>query len=177
MNNIKNLYLLCKSGANLCMCQLTIKSQNSTSLINSIIDIISKEEDINKQLLCIKYLNNILFKVNSLQMNNTLNNNYNNDNFGNQNGNEYNYINQLFIESFDNFLATNKIENWINSLNIIYNKIQELNDKSGIIIARSPCRGSSYRCLFPVRLLGVQGFLSHRLPRIRVPPERGCYRL
>ena len=134
MNNIKNLYLLCKSGANLCMCQLTIKSQNSTSLINSIIEIISKEEDINKQLLCIKYLNNILFKVNSLQMNNTLNNNYNNDNFGNQNGNEYNYINQLFIESFDNFLATNKIENWINSLNIIYNKIQELNDKSGIII-------------------------------------------
>ena len=136
MNNIKNLFLLCKSGANLCMCQLTINSQynNCTSLIKSIISIISKEEDVNKQLLCIKYLNNILFKVNNLQVNQYINkHSYNSNTLENKNGNVYYQINQLFIESFDNFLATNKIENWINSLNIIYNKIQELNDKSGII--------------------------------------------
>ena len=45
MNNIKNLYLLCKCGANLCMIQITINSENNSCLniINNIINIISRE--------------------------------------------------------------------------------------------------------------------------------------
>ena len=144
MNNIKNLSFLCKSGANLCMCQLTMNSQynNCISIIKNIIDIISKEENLYKILFCVKYLNNILFRVNSLVVNK---NNYFNkfDMFENNyeeiknnfilNENEYNSINQLFIESFDYFIETYKIEPWIKSLNIIYQKMQKLNDNQGLI--------------------------------------------
>ena len=46
---------------------------------------------------------------------------------------EYNKIYQLFIESFDAFIATQKIEQWIKSLNIIYKKLEKLNENSGLI--------------------------------------------
>ena len=144
MNNIKNLYLLCKCGANLCMCQVALNSENNSYLqiINNIIKIISQEEDLYKQLFCINYLNNILFRLNSLlkNKNSYLNNipKYENDlknsdiiNVSNEE--EYNKIYQLFIESFDIFIATQKIEPWIKSLNIIYKKLEKLNDKSGLI--------------------------------------------
>ena len=147
-NDVKSLYLLCKSGANLCMCQLTMNSQdnNCISIINNIIDIISNEEDLYKQIICVKYLNNILFRVNSLIANK--NNDFNESNFSENNFNyienenniisnnnieEYQNINQLFIQSFNYFNETYKIEQWLNSLNIIYKKIQKLNDKKGII--------------------------------------------
>ena len=79
-NDIKNLYLLCKTGANLCMCQLTMNSQynKNSSIINNITDIISKEDDLNKQMLCVRFLNNIIFRVNSLRTNK--NNNINGSN-------------------------------------------------------------------------------------------------
>ena len=143
-NNIKDLYLFCKSGVNLCMCLLTINSEinNCTTLINNIINIISKEKDINKQLFCSKFMNNSLFRVKSL-LNNSNNyfnsfssyeNNYgeNNINFM-SNEDEYNKLLQFFIESFDNFIHTQKIGPWIKSLNIIYQKMKELNDYSGLI--------------------------------------------
>ena len=144
-NNIKNLYLLCKSGANLCMCLLTINTQNDNSLkiINNIIKLISNEEDINKQIICITYLNNILFRVNSLtndhiklSNNNILN--YNNDekfnnNLANVNEEQHQKINKLFTESFDNFIATQKLEPWIKSLNKLSKLINESNDNSGLI--------------------------------------------
>ena len=143
MNSIRNLYLLCKSGANLCMCKLTINSENNncTSLINDIINIVSKEDDLYKQLFCVKYLNNILFRVNTLltKKNDLIIDKYSYDNINLSNnfiiGNEeiYNQINEIFIKSFDSFMATQKIEPWINSLNIIYQKMQQLNDYNGII--------------------------------------------
>ena len=143
MNSIRNLYLLCKSGANLCMCQLTINSENNncTSLINDIINIVSKEDDLYKQLFCVKYLNNILFRVNTLltKKNDLIIDKYSYDNINLSNnfiiGNEeiYNQINEIFIKSFDSFMATQKIEPWINSLNIIYQKMQQLKDYNGII--------------------------------------------
>jgi hypothetical protein len=142
-NSIKNLYLLCKSGANLSMCLLVINSDNNNCLIiiNNILDIISKEENIYKQLFCIQYLNNILFKVNSL-----LNINYNLSsdllyinkyelNYPNINTNEAEFqnINKFMIESFDKFLLDQKIEPWINSLKILCQKIEQLNDSSGLV--------------------------------------------
>jgi len=144
MNTIKNIYLLCKCGANLCMCHLTLNSENNTYLqiINNIINIISQEEDLYKQLFFINYLNNILFRVNSLLKNsNSYLNNIskyendlkNNDMINLSNEEEYNKIYQLFIESFDAFIATQKIEQWIKSLNIIYKKLEKLNDNSGLI--------------------------------------------
>ena len=144
MNNIKNLYLLCKCGANLCMCQVTINSENNNCLkiINNVINIINKEEDLYKQLFCVNYLDNILFRVNSLLKNhNSYLNNIskyendlkNNDKINLSNEEEYNKIYQLFIESFDLFIATQKIEPWIKSLNIIYKKLEQLNDTSGLI--------------------------------------------
>lgn len=144
MNTIKNIYLLCKCGANLCMCHVTLNSENNSYLqiINNIINIISQEEDLYKQLFFINYLNNILFRVNSLLKNSSsyLNNisKYendlkNNDMINLSNEEEYNKIYQLFIESFDAFIATQKIEQWIKSLNIIYKKLEKLNDTSGLI--------------------------------------------
>lgn len=143
MNSIRNLYLLCKSGANLCMCYLTMNSENNNckSLINDIINIISKEDDLYKQLFCVKYLNNILFRVKSLlkEKKDLFIDKYSYDNIGLNNnliiGNEeiYYQINEIFIKSFDSFMATQKIEPWINSLNIIYQKMQQLKDNNGII--------------------------------------------
>ena len=144
MNNIKNLYLLCKCGANLCMCQITINSENNSCLniINNIINIISREEDLYKQLFYANYLNNILFRVNSLLKNKSsyLNNipKYENDLKNNDiinlsNEEEYNQIYQLLIESFDIFIETQNIETWIKSLNIIYKKLEKLNDTCGLI--------------------------------------------
>ena len=67
-NTIRNLYLLCKSGANLSMCKLAINSENNNclSLINNIIDILSKEDNLYNKKYCIQYLNIILFRVNTL---------------------------------------------------------------------------------------------------------------
>ena len=46
-NDIKNLILLCKSGANLCMCKNEKLNENNDclSIINNVLLIISKEDD------------------------------------------------------------------------------------------------------------------------------------
>ena len=144
-NNIKNLYLLCKSGLNLCMCKLTINNDynNCISIIENIVNIISKEADFNKQLFSLRYLNKSLFKVNSLVKynNNDINNNSIYDNnfnesnieFLNGNKSQYNDINKSFIDSFNNFIATRNFDTWINSLNLIYQKMKQLNDNAGLI--------------------------------------------
>ena len=103
---------------------------NYTLIIDDIIKIISKEKDLNKQLYCIKYLNNILFKVGSLIYKNySL---YDSDEDEDDN-NIYNNINILFIEAFNKYIETNEIEPWLNSLYLINKKMQKLNDKKGII--------------------------------------------
>lgn len=158
VNSIRNLYLLCKSGANLCMCQVIINCENNycITLMNNIINILSQENDLSKQLYCIKYLNYTLFRVNSLltEKNNYLNkfsldddndndNNNHDDNeedeniFNNyeinSNEEQMNKINNLFIESFESFIATGKLESWLDSLTILKQKMEKLKDKSGII--------------------------------------------
>ena len=138
-NNIRNLYLLCKSGANLCMCLMTKNSKNTNCLkpINNIIDLLSKEEDISKRKHCIKYLNNALFKVDSLltEKNDYFDKNYYNYqiNIMNNNENIISQINELFIKSFDNYIATNQIIPWIESLSFIYQKMEQLNEKEGMV--------------------------------------------
>ena len=137
-NNIRNLYLLCKSGSNLSMCQLTKNSENnnSVSLIENIIYILSKEKDLYKKKYCIQNLNNIIFRANTLLTDNNyfIDKNYLNNQSMMIYSNEvvYNRINQLFIKAFDSFIATNKIKQWINSLNIIYKQMKLLNDQPGI---------------------------------------------
>ena len=142
-NDIKNLTLLCKSGANLCLCKMLLfdDKEKCTEIINDIINIISQEEDLNNQIFCIKYLNNILFNVNSLLfIDNISLSNYLNDININQSNNsseeineEMNKINQLYIESFYNFVATQEIDPWINALNIIYQKTNEFGQNSAVI--------------------------------------------
>ena len=140
--DIKNLTLLCKAGANLCMCKITLLNDKDDciNLIKDIINIISQEDDINNRIFCLKYLCNILFNVNSLvPINENILSNYLDDNeeeYEDDNQtreDEMNKINQLFYELFFNFIATNEIDTWINSLEKIYQKMEKLNYKSGMI--------------------------------------------
>ena len=137
-NNMKNLTLLCKCGANFCMCLLTIYSFNDSciSILNDIINIISKEKNIYQQLLCIQYINKILFRVESLETND-YKKDRNNELFGSYNyGNsedEYNEVTQILVQSLNNFIWTNKFEDWIKSLNWLYKKMEQIHDESGII--------------------------------------------
>lgn len=137
-NNLKNLFLLCKAGANLCMCQLVKNSENNNciNLINIIIDIISKEKDLYKQLCCTKYLNNILFNVNSLLKNkdDSLKNNYYlyEKDINNINEDKNNKVKKLIFDAFINFVSTLNFDSWINSLKAIYQKMEQLNDNMGI---------------------------------------------
>ena len=138
-NNIRNLILLCKSGANLSMCELTKNSENNNciSLIENIIYILSKEEDLYKKKYCAQYLNNILFRVNTLLTGKYYNvdEDYFNDQNIMMNDNEKIYIkiNELFIKAFDSYIATDKIKLWLNSLNIIYQQMEQLNDQRGML--------------------------------------------
>ena len=140
--DIKNLTLLCKTGANLCMCKITllIDKDGCIKLIKDIINIISQEDDINNQIFCLKYLNNILFNVNSLiPINDNILSNYLDDNEEEYEDDdkiredEIDRTNQLFYELFFSFIATNEIDTWINSLDKIYHKMEKLNFKSGMI--------------------------------------------
>ena len=140
--DIKNLTLLCKAGANLGMCKITLLNDKDDciNLIKDIINIISQEDDINNRIFCLKYLCNILFNVNSLvPINENILSNYLDDNeeeYEDDNQtreDEMNKINQLFYELFFNFIATNEIDTWINSLDKIYQKMEKLNYKSGMI--------------------------------------------
>ena len=154
-NTLENLFLYIKSNANLCMLELTLdsKNRNCISYINDIMDMLLEEKDISKQLFCIKYLNNILFKVNSLLNNNDYSNiskdySYNlyNNNFYfsylgkdfssylyNSEEQEYNNIVYLFTKAFNNFMETKSLEEWLKSLYIINEKMRKLKNKSGLI--------------------------------------------
>ena len=130
-NILQNLYLLCRSGTNLCMCKITMNTEinNCSSIINDIIKIISKEKDMNKQLFCIKCLNNALFQVDSL-----INNNYSLYNLDEDKNNSlYNNINILFIEAFNKYIDKGEIDPWLNTLNLISQKVEKFDDKGGII--------------------------------------------
>ena len=140
--DIKNLTLLSKAGANLCMCKITLLNDKDDciNLIKDIINIISQEDNINNQIFCLKYLNNILFNVNSLiPINENIISNYldaNEEEYEDDDKireNEIDRTNHLFYETFFNFIATNEIDTWINSLDKIYQKMEKLNYKSGMI--------------------------------------------
>ena len=140
--DIKNLTLLCKAGANLCMCKITLLNDKDDciNLIKDIINIISQEDNINNQIFCLKYLNNILFNVNSLiPINENIISNYldaNEEEYEDDDKireDEIDRTNHLFYETFFNFIATNEIDTWINSLDKIYQKMEKLNYKSGMI--------------------------------------------
>ena len=143
-NSIQNLILLCKSGANLCMCKilLSFDKDNCINLINDIINIICQEEDLNKQKFCITYLINSLFEVNSLlSFNNNALSDYLKEDFIDINqlktyeetNEELNKISQLYYESFYNFISTQEIDPWIYALDIIYKKMKKMKDNFRII--------------------------------------------
>jgi hypothetical protein len=142
-SDIKNLIMLCKSGVNLCMCKILLFHDKSDckEIINDIINIIEQENDLNVQIFCIRYINNILFGVGSLlSINSNLISSYlkysNMEidlNSSEELGEETNKINQLFYESFFNFIATKEFDPWIQSLDAIYKKMEKLNFKNGMI--------------------------------------------
>ena len=121
-NSLQNLILLCKSGCNLCICKCIedYEKNESISIINNIIFIISKENDINTQIYCAKYIIRSLFKVDSLLSQN------NNDSLSysdyDEDQEETNKLIKLLMESFVEFVSTQKFETWIFSLNNIYKK-------------------------------------------------------
>ena len=136
--DLQNLTLLCKTGANLCLCKISALNEkyDCVSIIKEIINILSQEEDVNDQLFCIKYLINIFFNMNnisSINNNFTLNSKEKEINYFEDREEEINEIKQLYNESFYNFIATEEIDTWINNLDIIYQKMNELNYKSGMI--------------------------------------------
>jgi hypothetical protein len=104
--------------------------------LNDIINIISKEKNLYQQILCIEYINNILFRVKSLETNNytkdSNNGLYGSFNYGNCED-EYNEVNQFLIHSLNSFISTNKFEPWIKSLNWLYKKMEQVHDDCGII--------------------------------------------
>ena len=124
-NDIKNLIILCKSGANLCMCKNEKLNENNDclSIINNVLLIISKEDDINVKISCINCLNNCIFQVNSLLMLNNNNISLKNSFYLNKNNEEeINSINKLFVD----FIARQDFDSWINSLNKLYNKCKDI---------------------------------------------------
>ena len=137
-NSMKNLTLLCKCGVNLCMCFLTMYSFNDSciSILNDIINIISKEKNLYQQILFIEYINCSLFRVKSLEIKNYKKDinydSYGSYNYGNSND-EYNEIHQFLIYSLNSFIYTSKIEPWIKSLNWLYNKMEQIHDDSGLV--------------------------------------------
>ena len=132
-NSLQNLILLCKSGCNLCMCKCIedYEKNESISIINNIIFIISKENDINTQIYCTKYIIRSLFKVDSLLSQN------NNDSLSysdyDEDQEETNKLIKLLMESFVEFVSTQKFETWIFSLNNIYQKMERINYNHGLI--------------------------------------------
>ena len=150
-NTIQNLSLLCKSGSNLCMCLITINSDdgNSLAIIDDILNIISKEEDLYEQLHCVQYLNISLFKVKSLIYNENnenyenyynedinnynikFNNNFKNNYINNNDNDEYNDINKILTNSLNNFIENENYESWIIALNQIQQKMIKLKDNNG----------------------------------------------
>jgi hypothetical protein len=129
-NNIENLYLLCRAGANYCMFKLSIK-MDSMNLFKNIIDIINKEKDLSKQKLCSKYLNNALFKVNSLLKNKDKILFINQEE--EEEEEEDDKYKKLLIKAFNNFISTQEYESWINSLTEISQEMEELNINDGLI--------------------------------------------
>ena len=129
-NNIENLYLLCRAGANYCMFKLSIK-MDSMNLFKKIIDIIYKEKDLYKQKLCSKYLNNALFKVNSLLDKDKFS--FINPEEKEEEEEEDDKYKQLLIKAFNNFISTQEYESWINSLTEISQQMEELNINDGLI--------------------------------------------
>ena len=135
--DIKNLILLCKSGINLCMCKILLiaDKDNCIEIINNIINIICQEENLNKQIFCIKYINYILFNVNSLLSINNFKESLfdkNKINSYEEANEEINKINQLYIEAVYNLISTKEFDPWIDALNIMYQKMnEEINDNSG----------------------------------------------
>ena len=135
-NILENLTMLCKSGANLCMCEIALNNNDyCTRIIGDIINIISNEEDIYIQYFCLKYLNTILFCVNSLLFNkNKINSEQDqNDSSEDENQEDNNKTNQLLFESFNNFISTQNYESWINSLNALNIKMGISSNKQGLI--------------------------------------------
>ena len=132
--DMKNLTLLCKAGANLCMCKITLLNNKNycINLIKDIINIISQESDINNQTFYLTYLSNILFNVNNLlpQNSNTILNSLDEDE---DNKDELYKIDQSFYELFFNFIATNDIDTWNNSLEKIIQKLEKYNNQERII--------------------------------------------
>ena len=55
------------------------------------------------------------------------------NNYNDQYDDNFNDYNKFLIESFNNFVGTQKFEPWLNSLNILLDKMRKINDNHGII--------------------------------------------
>ena len=127
-NEIKDLEILVKIGANLSMIYFVINKINDAStIITNIIAIIEKEVSPYKQLSILKHLIYILFQVNSLKEKSNF---QKNSNFSND---SYNNIINLLFNGFNDYLRDGKIDNWIINLKSVYSQMEKIKDYKGLI--------------------------------------------
>ena len=128
-NEIKDLEILVKIGANLSMIYFVINKINDAStIITNIIAIIEKEVSPYKQLSILKHLIYILFQVNSLKRKNNFDKN---TNF--KSNDLYNNIINLLFNGFNDYLRDGKIDNWIINLKSVYSQMEKIKDYKGLI--------------------------------------------
>ena len=137
INIQKNIDVFCKLGAYFCLCKIALchKKEECIILIINVIIIISKEEDLNKKKLYLNVIKNILFNIDTLSLINNINIvNYSEPelNIIQEKNKEINKLKKLLNESFYKYLETDKLEEWINSLDITYQKINKLKCKTEI---------------------------------------------
>ena len=97
--------------------------------LNKIINIISKEEDLTNKKLLLGKLRKTLFNIDTLLLINMKNiSNYSESELSimKEKENEINELKKSFMESFCKYLETDELTQWINSLDIIYQKMKKL---------------------------------------------------
>ena len=130
-NTQNDINILCKPVTYFCLCKIALSHENEDciTLINKIINIISKEEDLTNKKLLLGKLRKTLFNIDTLSSINMKNiSNYSESELSimKEKENEINELKKSFMESFCKYLETDELTQWINSLDIIYQKMKKL---------------------------------------------------
>ena len=130
-NTQNDINILCKSVTYFCLCKIALSHENEDciTLINKIINIISKEEDLTNKKLLLGKLRKTLFNIDTLSSINMKNiSNYSESelSYMKEKENEINELKKSFMESFCKYLETDELTQWINSLDIIYQKMKKI---------------------------------------------------
>jgi surface protein len=131
INTQNDIIILCISATYFCLCKIALshEKEDCITLINKIIKIISKEENLTKKKLLLSILIKILFNIDTLSSINNKNiSNYSESELSimKEKENEIKELKKLFRESFCKYLETDELAQWINSLDILYQKMKKL---------------------------------------------------